>query len=50
MQVVHRLPSIVTRIYDDPITAIQLLVPRNLDGHGHQVAHQRTIFNHSLRG
>ena len=49
MQMVHRLPAIVARIHDDPVTIVQLLFARNLRRRGHQVADQRCIVSERLR-
>lgn len=50
MQVVHRLPPIISRVHDDPVTLIQLLFARNLCRRSHQMTHQRRIFGQRLRG
>ena len=49
MQVVHRLPAIVPRVDDNPVTIVQLLFARNLGRGGHQMAHQRSVFGKCLR-
>ena len=50
VQMIHRLPSIIARVYNDPVTAVQLLHACDLYRRGHQLAHQRTIFRLHLRG
>ena len=49
MQVIHRLPAIVPRVDDNPVTIVQLLFARNLGCCGHQMAHQRSVFGKCLR-
>ena len=49
MQVVHRLPAIVSRVHNNPVTLVQLLFARDLRRRGHQMAHQRSIFGRHLR-
>ena len=50
MQMVHRLPAIVARVHDDPVTIVQFLFACDLCRGGHQMAHQRRIFGQRLRG
>src|SRR5437016_13078310 len=49
MQVVHRLPAIVTGVHNDPVTTVQFLFARNLRCSGHHMTDQRCIFSQSLR-
>lgn len=49
MEMVHRLPAIVARVHDDPITMVQLLFARDLGRRGHQMAHQRRVFGQRFR-
>ena len=49
MQMVHRLPAIVTGVHNDPVTTVQLLFAGNLRRCGHHMTDQRSIFSERLR-
>lgn len=49
MQMIHRLPALLTSVYYNPVTLIQPFFPRNSRRRTHQVAHQRGIFRYRLR-
>jgi len=43
MQVIHRLPTIITGVHNDPVAFAQLLIARNLASRSHQRSHQSHI-------
>ena len=50
MQMIHRLPSIVSGVHDDPVAFAQLLVACDRAGSDHQRAQQPVIVCHGVRG
>ena len=49
MQVMHRLPAIVTGVDDNAVSLIELLRTRQIGGRRHQVSEQRLMLRKRLR-